>query len=65
MRSLHYLRIRLRVGHRIHEARRVRPDGRGGLKLSQAWAGGMKSLDGIDVHGFTGAFFVHFAQGAD
>ncbi len=39
--------------------------GRGGLKLSQAWAGGMKSLHGIHVHGFPNAFFVQFAQGAN
>ena len=39
--------------------------GRGGLKLSNAWAGGMKSLHGVHVHGFPNAFFVQFAQGAN
>jgi cation diffusion facilitator CzcD-associated flavoprotein CzcO len=39
--------------------------GRGGLKLSQAWAEGMKSLHGIHVHGFPNAFFVQFTQGAN
>jgi cation diffusion facilitator CzcD-associated flavoprotein CzcO len=39
--------------------------GRGGLKLSQAWAQGMKSLHGVHVHGFPNAFFVQFTQGAN
>jgi cation diffusion facilitator CzcD-associated flavoprotein CzcO len=39
--------------------------GRGGRKLSQAWAEGMKSLHGIHVHGFPNAFFVQFTQGAN
>ena len=39
--------------------------GRGGLKLSQAWADGMKSLHGVHVHGFPNAFFVQPAQGAN
>ena len=36
--------------------------GRGRLKLSQAWAEGMKSLHGIHVYGFLNAFFVQFTQ---
>ena len=39
--------------------------GRGGLKLSEAWAEGMKSLHGIHVHGFPNAFFVQHTQGAN
>ena len=41
------------------------PKGRGGLKLSQAWAEGMRSLHGVHVHGFPNAFFVQFTQGAN
>jgi cation diffusion facilitator CzcD-associated flavoprotein CzcO len=37
----------------------------GGLKLSQAWADGMRSLHGIHVHGFPNAFFVQPTQGAN
>ncbi len=39
--------------------------GRDGLKLSQAWAEGMKSKHGIHVHGFPNAFFVQPTQGAN
>ncbi len=39
--------------------------GRGGLKLSDAWAGGMRSLHGVHVHGFPNAFFVQPSQGAN
>jgi cation diffusion facilitator CzcD-associated flavoprotein CzcO len=39
--------------------------GRDGLKLSQAWGDGMKSLHGTHVHGFPNAFFVQPAQGAN
>lgn len=41
------------------------PVGRAGLKLSQAWSHGMRSLHGIHVHGFPNAFFVQPAQGAN
>ncbi len=41
------------------------PVGRDGLKLSQAWAEGMRSKHGIHVHGFPNAFFVQPAQGAN
>jgi cyclohexanone monooxygenase len=40
-------------------------EGRDGLKLSQAWAQGMRSLHGVHVHGFPNAFFVQPAQGAN
>ncbi len=39
--------------------------GRDGLKLSQAWAEGMRSKHGIHVHGFPNAFFVQPTQGAN
>ena len=39
--------------------------GRDGLKLSQAWAEGMRSQHGIHVHGFPNAFFVQPTQGAN
>ncbi|WP_304170145.1 NAD(P)/FAD-dependent oxidoreductase [Phenylobacterium aquaticum] len=39
--------------------------GRDGLKLSEAWAEGMKSKHGIHVHGFPNAFFVQPTQGAN
>jgi cyclohexanone monooxygenase len=38
--------------------------GREGLKLSQAWADGMRSLHGIHVHGFPNAHLVQPTQGA-
>jgi cation diffusion facilitator CzcD-associated flavoprotein CzcO len=40
-------------------------EGRDGLKLSEAWADGMKSKHGIHVHGFPNAFFVQPVQGAN
>jgi cation diffusion facilitator CzcD-associated flavoprotein CzcO len=39
--------------------------GRGGAKLSERWAAGMRSKHGIHVHGFPNAFFVQPAQGAN
>jgi cation diffusion facilitator CzcD-associated flavoprotein CzcO len=39
--------------------------GTDGLKLSQAWAGGMRTKHGIHVHGFPNAFFVQPTQGAN
>ncbi|HKD21181.1 MAG TPA: NAD(P)/FAD-dependent oxidoreductase [Rhizomicrobium sp.] len=39
--------------------------GRDGLKLSQAWAEGMRSKHGIHVHGFPNLFFVQPTQGAN
>jgi cation diffusion facilitator CzcD-associated flavoprotein CzcO len=38
--------------------------GRDGLKLSAKWAGGMRTLHGIHVHGFPNAFQVQATQGA-
>jgi cation diffusion facilitator CzcD-associated flavoprotein CzcO len=39
--------------------------GRGGVKLSEHWAEGMRSKHGIHVHGFPNAFFVQPTQGAN
>jgi cation diffusion facilitator CzcD-associated flavoprotein CzcO len=39
--------------------------GTDGLKLSDAWADGMRSLHGVHVHGFPNAFFVQPTQGAN
>ena len=40
-------------------------EGRDGLKISEAWAEGMKTKHGIHVHGFPNAFFVQPTQGAN
>ena len=39
--------------------------GRDGLKLSEAWAEGMRSMHGTHVHGFPNLFFVQPTQGAN
>jgi cation diffusion facilitator CzcD-associated flavoprotein CzcO len=39
--------------------------GRGGAKLSDHWAAGMRTKHGIHVHGFPNAFFVQPTQGAN
>jgi cation diffusion facilitator CzcD-associated flavoprotein CzcO len=39
--------------------------GRDGLKLSEAWAEGMRTKHGTHVHGFPNAFFVQPTQGAN
>ena len=39
--------------------------GRDGVKLSEAWAGGMRTKHGVHVHGFPNAFIVQIAQGAN
>ncbi len=39
--------------------------GRGGVRLSERWADGMRSLHGTHVHGFPNAFFVQPTQGAN
>jgi cation diffusion facilitator CzcD-associated flavoprotein CzcO len=38
--------------------------GRGGVKLSEHWDSGMRTMHGIHVHGFPNAFFVQLSQGA-
>ena len=37
--------------------------GSGGVKLSEHWAGGMRSMHGMHVHGFPNLFIVGHAQG--
>ena len=39
--------------------------GRDGLRLSDCWEDGMRSMHGIHVHGFPNLFIVGFAQGAN
>src|SRR5439155_250932 len=39
--------------------------GRDGVKLSDAWAEGMRTKHGIHVHGFPNAFIVQISQGAN
>jgi cation diffusion facilitator CzcD-associated flavoprotein CzcO len=39
--------------------------GRDGVKLSEAWADGMRTKHGMHVHGFPNAFIVQIAQGAN
>lgn len=40
------------------------PVGRGGRRLSGHWAGGMRTLHGLQVHGFPNLFLSQLAQGA-
>ena len=63
---LHHLRVGLRGRHRVQAPRRLRPRSAAtALKLSEAWADGMRSKHGIHVHGFPNAFFVQPTQGAN
>ena len=39
--------------------------GRDGVKLSEHWAEGMRTMHGIHVHGFPNAFLVQPTQGAN
>jgi cation diffusion facilitator CzcD-associated flavoprotein CzcO len=39
--------------------------GRGGVRLSEHWAEGMRTMHGIHVHGFPNAFLVQHSQGAN
>jgi cation diffusion facilitator CzcD-associated flavoprotein CzcO len=41
------------------------PAGRGGQRLSHAWADGMRTLHGLNSHGFPNLFLVQFAQAAN
>jgi len=41
------------------------PVGRGGQKLSEAWANGMRTKHGIHVHGFPNMYIVQPTQGAN
>ena len=53
------------VGSEYHDRAGFDPVGRDGVRLSDVWADGMRSLHGIHVHGFPNAFFVQPAQGAN
>ncbi len=39
--------------------------GRDGVRLSEHWSDGMRTMHGIHVHGFPNAFFVQLGQGAN
>ena len=39
--------------------------GRGGLRLSDYWADGMRTMHGVHVHGFPNAFLVQLTQGSN
>jgi len=39
--------------------------GRDGVRLSEHWADGMRTLHGLHVHGFPNAFIVQLSQGAN
>jgi cation diffusion facilitator CzcD-associated flavoprotein CzcO len=39
--------------------------GRDGVRLSEYWSAGMRTMHGIHVHGFPNAFFVQLGQGAN
>jgi cation diffusion facilitator CzcD-associated flavoprotein CzcO len=39
--------------------------GRDGVRLSEYWAGGMRSMHGVHVHGFPNAFLVQLGQGGN
>jgi cyclohexanone monooxygenase len=39
--------------------------GAGGRKLSEAWSEGMRTLHGLQVHGFPNAFLIQFQQAAN
>ena len=39
--------------------------GRDGIRLSEYWSGGMRSMHGVHVHGFPNAFLVQLGQGGN
>ena len=53
------------VGTELKRRAGFDPVGRGGLKLSDYWAGGMRTKHGIHMHGFPNAFMVQPTQGAN
>ena len=60
---LHHLRDRLRSGHRVDAPRRLRhPIGKDGVRLSDYWAAGMKTLHGFSSHGFPNCFLMGLSQ---
>ncbi len=53
------------VGTAYHERAGYDMVGRGGVKLSEYWADGMRTKHGTHVHGFPNAFIVQPTQGAN
>jgi cyclohexanone monooxygenase len=53
------------VGTDISSRAGFDPIGRGGVRLSERWAEGMRTMHGIHVHGFPNAFFVQLTQGSN
>ena len=53
------------VGTELKHRAGFDPVGRGGLTLSQAWAGGMRTKHGIHARNFPNLFFVQPTQGAN
>ena len=53
------------VGTPFTERAGFDPAGRGGLRLSEYWSGGMRTKHGIHVHGFPNMFIVQPTQGAN
>ena len=53
------------VGSAYTERAGYDPVGRDGLRLSERWAEGMRTLHGIHVHGFPNMFIVQPTQGAN
>ena len=53
------------VGTPFHERAGYDPKGRGGVRLSEKWAEGMRTLHGIHSHGFPNMFIVQPTQGAN
>lgn len=53
------------VGTPQHDRTGFDPIGRGGLRLSEHWSGGMRTMHGIHTHGFPNLFYVQPTQGAN
>ncbi|HEX4979028.1 MAG TPA: NAD(P)/FAD-dependent oxidoreductase [Acidimicrobiales bacterium] len=53
------------VGTPFSERAGYDPKGRGGLRLSEYWAEGMRTLHGLQVHNFPNMFLTQLGQGAN
>ena len=63
---LHHLRVGIRGGDDLYAAGPASTSsGRDGVRLSEYWADGMKTMHGIHIHGFPNAFMVQLTQGAN
>ena len=62
---LHHLRLRIRGRHRAKRRYGFDLTGRDGIRLSEYWSGGMRSMHGVHVHGFPNAFLVQLGQGGN